>query len=803
MLLTTALKDYLDQVNYLPSMSDPDSLQKILFQSSFVYFFNSIKLFFIYLFSFHWLTDFVELPCAFKPNYIAILEGKNVLQNILEANVGPNVFSFASSKSITPNHFSTGLLNSFFLCLPLSVVHLLTIRAFLLNGLPAAIYAAAGTILGQFCFLACILFGFESIVLPFFSMEPFSYIVGLIAIVYLLYNMMHNPMTYSVLNKTQKKQLVQLLGINFLFAWTELSSVFQYFGNLTVHNGPTLLPMYETPLSAFSYLSGILLGSIVWTILFGKGIISLRNFVQDIFSIPFIQLNKYINNTTVFIAFTFCLTSTPYYAFDYIMANPLGFYGQDKALQWAKPSPQLQIKNDLIADKSKIYPPFFFNPSPFDRTIELKEEPFVHEDFSFEPTNYWNHRDYIRATSILKSGKNALKNETSAKNDEQTEAFLKQFYLFTPPEPMVNPKTGYIDKEHTRGVREINVDNLAQFMFPANAYSYFEKNLTVSPVTQDKFRKKFYANPIYKALTKFEINGFLLGQPKYQNLTAVDEAKLFNRRLLFNNYLMSIETYKNVIYDNKQPFAEKVYNQQFKGNFDVVRQFFPIEISPPAKSDLKTQNRVIKYDQPLYNEVIRDINPLLHEELGTEQTIPLSKKQLSIVDNAPFYIGWDGNLRKFLVKTNCTPGFPNGLSVDKSKLQDQSKQALANSSDTLLFSYQCWPNTFDSSDPGLNTVTPSMSLTREQGNQLSEIIPLQSASLPGDKYTDEKRLTDKSFNNFVLPAYPWNTIPLKSQSQLSNMDGMVKDLMPPQFGGVVWPGLQVSTELNKTKSVQN
>jgi hypothetical protein len=67
---------------------------------------------------------------------------------------------------LTENNFGTGLLNSFFLALPLSVPHLLTVRAFLLNGIPAAIYAAAGT--RSILFLSCVLFGFEWILIPFF-----------------------------------------------------------------------------------------------------------------------------------------------------------------------------------------------------------------------------------------------------------------------------------------------------------------------------------------------------------------------------------------------------------------------------------------------------------------------------------------------------------------------------------------------------------------------------------------------------------------------------------------------------------
>jgi hypothetical protein len=52
-------------------------------------------------------------------------------------------------------------------------------------------YIAAGTILGQFLFLSCVLFGLNGI--PFFSFEPVSYIIGLIVTVNLLYTMTHKP----------------------------------------------------------------------------------------------------------------------------------------------------------------------------------------------------------------------------------------------------------------------------------------------------------------------------------------------------------------------------------------------------------------------------------------------------------------------------------------------------------------------------------------------------------------------------------------------------------------------------------
>jgi hypothetical protein len=62
--------------------------------------------------------------------------------------------------------------------------------------------------------------------------------------------------------------------------------------------------------------------------------------------------------------------------------------------------------------------------------------------------------------------------------------------------------------------------------------------------------------------------------------------------------------------------------------------------------------------------VIRDFNPLFHEELANQLPNQRSKK-LAVVDSTPFILV--GMARKYLVKTNCLPGLPNGTSIAPSK----------------------------------------------------------------------------------------------------------------------------------------
>ncbi len=820
MFLTTALKDYIDQLNDLSlSLNDNFTLFAV-FKYSLFYILDSIKLFFVYILSFQWLTDFVELPCNFKANYSAIFDGKSVLTTMLETKIGPNFFSFTKGPLLlTKNNFTTGLLNSFFLALPLSVPHLLTVRAFLLNGIPAAIYAAAGTILGQFLFLSCVLFGFEWVLIPFFSFEPVNYIIGLIVTVNLLYTMTHKPMLYS-LNQTQKDILLPLFGVNFLLAWTEQTSIFQYFGNLTFNSFPTLLQNnFTSIIPNFLYLSGILIGTVAWTILFGAIIMGIRNWVATIFAIPFTFLAEKIHYGTLFITFVFCLTSIPYYGFDYLMSNPLGFFSQDKSLTWSKIKPVTTLTQ--IGRPEMIIQSMGVNVAPFDRPSLLKNDsddmPF-YEDLTFQPLQYWKNRRAIRSTIVMPIDQvkkmKANQNDTgSAENDKK--ALLSTFYKL---DSLDTTQPNWSETLTNRDLEE-NVEALGAVVFEdtALAHSYFERS--IDPIMFEQFRQKYYSNFLYKALTQFEINSFLLGQPNYQNLTAFDENELYKRRVIFERYLDSVEQYKSILHPENKAFAEKVYNQQFKGTFDLVRKFFSVVVSDPKSLSLNDQDQptlvdktilaatsknsdptVLKYDQPLYNEVIRDFNPLFHEELVNQFPNQRSKK-LAVVDSTPFYIGWDGGLRKYLVKTNCLPGIPNGTSIAPSKSKFDAESPVSPLNNSTYLSFQFWPKTHGGLSVDSNLSLPYTQVSKEKSSELAEFLTLID---PKATVTSKEGSVNRVFKDKNLPSYNWSTV--KSDAGLLKELATVIDLgtsIPPDFSGLTWPGVNAQKLFDKLNYLKN
>nr|YP_010733684.1 hypothetical protein RF1 [Gayralia brasiliensis]YP_010733758.1 hypothetical protein RF1 [Monostroma nitidum]WEG92955.1 hypothetical protein RF1 [Gayralia brasiliensis]WEG93029.1 hypothetical protein RF1 [Monostroma nitidum] len=778
MFFVHALKDYVDQLNDLVLVLNENFTVFTFLKASFLYLIDSIKFVLFYILSCKWLTDFIELPCTFKDNYIAIIEGKN----ILESELNPSFFEFLETKTLSENSFVTGFLNGFFLALPFSVPHLLALRAFLINGLVAGIYSAAGILLAQFSFFVCVFLGFEFLLTPFLSFEPFNYILGFVIVVNVLYNMVHKP-NLEVLNKSQSSLLLSFFGLNFLLTWTEQTSFFQYFGNLTMSGFPTLLQgagesyqisgFFNFFLPTFLYLIGLLIASVLWTLFFGFLFTLLRNFVSRILTIPFMLLNEKINNFLFVCTFTLCLTSIPYYGFDYLVSTPLGFISQDKTLDFLKTKPYYQVNDP---QQNLPWVEFFINPVPFDRPSQMEPKCEksclkTFEDVSVEPENTWKNRVTLRASVQVKSSRQMKSNKIES--PEEKNAFRTNYYKLTD----ISGKANILQIEK-------NIDLIASKLFNSISYDYYNDLNTESANTRKKFREKFYKNPVYKTFVHLDMIGFLQGQPKSYNLTPKQEADLYKRRFILENYLDSIQNYKTLVLKKKQhnSYAEKIYNQQFKGSLDIVRHFFLISLTSNVNNSLESQ-KVLKFDQPLYKTSLKNVNPLLHEELDPAFS-QNSLQQMQETNATPFYIGWDGSLRKFLVKKAGTPGIPFG----KEAFSNTNSQNLPTGFPTYL-AFQSWPVnlTQENLEKKTKASIPYIPLSEEQILQVTQLLGIQN--------TAKKAILKKTnlLQKQNLPFYNWNYC-LVTQLNDANLPKNLSNYIdlgntpPPQFSGFAWPG---------------
>nr|AWX53377.1 Ycf1 [Halochlorococcum sp. NIES-1838] len=785
MLFTNALKDYIDILDNLSSVFSDHFSVLVFVKSLFFYFVNSLKLVFVYLISFKWLTDFIELPALFKHQYVAILDGKNFFEQSFETELDKNFFLFLSDSSLNSKNFGTGFINSLFLALPFSVAHMLTIRAFLINGLPAGISAATGTIIGQTVFFSCILFGFEFLILPFLNFESITIILGLFILVNLFYKMIHRP-NMAIISINQKAELLKLFGLNFVLAWTEQTCVFGYFGNLTSDGSSCLLQTCDSTtgffLTQFLYLVGLVLGNICWTALFSFLVMSLRNLISNTIAATtsFISLNEKIHYFTLFVTAIFSFNNIPYYGFDYLFYNPLGFVSSDKALN--NISPKIYYAVSMGSADSELT----LNPLPFDKPydkttqpLKAASRPLKYEQYSLDSENLWKNKTAVKMPLGMSTSQKQI---TKPTRDLQASQFTT----------LSKYETNDLEQSPPfLSTKEQTIDHLLSKIFRNDVYLGYKEPTLDAGMTKvyRQFRERYYTNPVYKALVNIDMYPFLAGQPQNYSLTADDEFDLFKRRIILQNYLDSVQTYKGRVKKETESYAEKVYNQQFKGSLSLVRHFSAVNFKF-SKNDTKlddkvdpTIKKVLKYDQPLYNAKPQSEKGLLHEELETNVTD--SSKFLMLNNSTPLYVGWDGALRKFLIKTASIP--------DQMKGGDLYNSMDPNNKFPSYFTFQAWSPAIENVTRNANTKfqLPSLDISDYDVSDIKNFLDLPKLS--------GKQMSNKIENEFVnesfikkLPTFDWHWRQLELLTQKDSEQNLliIEKAIPPRLDGIAWPGVE-------------
>lgn len=800
MFFINALKDYVDHINYILFNLNENFTIFIFFKSFFFYIYNSLNLLLIYIISFKWITDFIELPTTFKHNYIAILEGKNLFETALEIELDKQYFSFFEYSSLNSKNFFIGFLNSFFLVLPFSIPQILSIRNLLINGIPAGICSALGIICGQVLFFSFILFGFEFIIIPFLTCEPFNLLLGLFLLVNLLYNMIHNP-NMKIVNFSNKNQniLLKLFGLNFILAWTEQTSIYNFFGNITLGSSSNILEINENVQFFFFnnifYLLGILIGSLMFTLFFGFLLINISNFFSNtIFSkTPFIILNERFHYISLSIITILCFNNIPYYGFDYLVYGPLGFISEDRFLD---NNISKVVYNSFKRSKDKpAIITIATNPLNFDKSDLIKIEPktfLKYEQYSLQSETFWKNRNFLRSDQRNSSRKQIKSNE---KNN------FKKIQFEVP-----NYETSNLELYSTKLQKKENaIEEIFIQLFRNDVYLGYQdansKNQIKQVQIHREFREKYYNNPIYKALINLDMYPFLLGQPKNYNLSIDDEINLFKHRLVLQNYLNTIQDYKKLVQTNKESYGEKVYNQQFKGSLSLIRHFNAVNLNfdlnknnSLSSPDVPSVKKVLKYDQPQYNTFSNENKLFLHEELNKSNLE--SSKYMILNNTAPFYIGWDTSLRKFLIKASYVP--ENLYSGDFSFNFEQKEKSLPQ-----YFSFQSWSPGIDNIKKDRNLIfkLPSLELSSEQLETIKKILQFDTNknNTSRNLKTSTNKVINKQTGDYLLnrlPNYNWYWAKSKLDSK-SKKYLELGETLPSRLDGIAWPGINDKLLLNK------
>lgn len=337
----------------------------------------SVKEFLTSFLSFTWFNQIWSLPLIVPDIASAMISEVSVLDSyftnafsFLETGLSSNLTDGTAIGGTSANtfvfgfeKFITGLLNSFFLFLPTSTAHLITVRRFVIQGLEAGYIAGLGTIAGNVLWLASIIFGWRFIVIPWLSFDIFRYILGFSLLVKYLwdsskeFNKTNAPSAQQTILEENTKKSIFLL--NFLLALTEQTSIYPFISNMSFGAEGSILESFSAIgganvvgfgaiMSAYGghvcYLLGILLGSfslLQFTVWFWENpAFSIYMWIKGAsfggpmksYRITTSAYYKILNFIFLYLTMLCAISSIPYFGLDYTVTNPLGLIPQDRII---------------------------------------------------------------------------------------------------------------------------------------------------------------------------------------------------------------------------------------------------------------------------------------------------------------------------------------------------------------------------------------------------------------------------------------------------------------------------------------
>ncbi len=799
MSLLNAIRDYTEFLNNFSESSDLNLFQTIKFTG--LYLVNSFGFILFYLFSFQWIKDISHLPVLLPNLNSKILNEYYVLENHL------NLIELGPISNLESNKLILGFLNAFFLALPFSVPQLISIRRWLIQGSVAGLASVVGFRIGQTLFFGSILLGFRFLIIPWLSYEPLTYIVGLILLVNLIYEMTHENLVAIPQSQTSRHLKIFLLHLG--LAWTEQTAIFQYLSNNSFSTNFTNLDIFVTLnnsefwSSHLFYIFGLLVGGLFFDLLFLVGISNFIESVQIWFKIPLSTWKKQSNIWFLRISLALSFTSLPYYTFDYLFLSPAGFVSQEKTI--IQGADLLFNKNKLSLMRTSIEGEMFldpFNRSRFlDTTLE-GYEPSTFETKNFEGERAWKYSDVSKRANIADNSQktktfarrlfNSSNLEDNTKFERKSEVLkAKPSDLFnlagkTPQRDVVMPNqnetrnenfANRIEEDYLPGklggemkYRDDLFNNLSDY-FP----TFLNEEVKFASRPEAVIKNKFYANPVYKNLLSVYVDSTLQQQPKDYFITKTQEKQLYEARLALEDYYNSLRNYSNLSYwsqfqnyfGGSKSFSTKVYNQQFKGNLKVVRRLFGVTWD---KEENPAEYRKLSFDQTLYENTPANF---YHEDLTSKKSSSMN----GTINPMPFYAGWDSELRKFVISnryltrtdsTETSVTLPNQFNNETlqnpySRLSSKNtfkKEFEKESANFIVKEFSSWP------------------LVSSEGNSENTYLfePLKKVK------------ANKEFLESFQISEDSNLLKEKLPATINFLNSNRKPILPPFRGGFMWPG---------------
>ena len=422
MSLATSIKEFSDILSDLSNVKGfTDTIPKSEFWAQVLIFsVKSLGSGIFYLLSFQWLRDISYLPLLIPEISPYSLFGD---QNLAAGPEGSHLFSFSQTTSYATDQLLAGIVNSFFFSLPLSLPHLISIRRLFFEGTVAAASSIFGTILAHSIFLMSIVYGLRFMIIPWFSLEPLNYIIGVVAVAISLWSM--SQQSFRLVPIIRKSYLIKICVLNFILTWCEETVIFHSLNNLTLNTQNTYLDLYpsSSALDSFivhtTYLLAFVLGNCVFSALFYYLILLAGERVRDFNTFSHARTAKIFNKLLMFLIAAFTLSSFPYYGLDYLFMNALGFLPEDPIYEQTLFSPTVVIMKsphlfqEMPPQKAESKTPINLDLNYFDRGTYLNVPKEVQKGkegipnpnlptLSFEELNYRGEYAWVMRHQVMK-----------------------------------------------------------------------------------------------------------------------------------------------------------------------------------------------------------------------------------------------------------------------------------------------------------------------------------------------------------------------------------------------------------------
>lgn len=310
---------------------------------------------------------------------------------------------------------------------------------------------------------------------------------------------------------------------------------------------------------------------------------------------------------------------------------------------------------------------------------------------------------------------------------------------------------------------------------------FFRHNAADTFPFQEIVSKRFYETIAYKKALDFDIDLFISRQPKYYLISDKEEIELLEKRQSLGKYYETLRSYEymkdidlfNEYFGGSKSYANKFYNQQFKGTLKVVRKLFSIHLSDESESS------PLQFDQPLFLEKNKKI-PVFHEELFQKNKsvklkdnsiFKVKKPFLKGFGSKPLYAGWDGQAKKLILTNRFLPRFLTGQKMAISKDQQYQYPTLKKIfplKNSIVFT--SWPMPRE-----IFVEKTDVEQFAKKYNLMYQIKPKEEKP-PVDFEDDEA--------NWEMATTPTNFGP----QSLVDQTQYVWKVFPPDRSGMLWPG---------------